>query len=102
MTEMTVSALTAVLGEPRIIEPESKEPDAAGYIENTVLLWDEIGIRTYTKDVNAGKIDELDIRFLFDEREKLYDRTIYEPHADYRGILRWTESPPYRRSRRKS
>ena len=85
LTEMTISALTAAFGEPRIVEPESKEPDASGYIENTVILWDSIGIRAYTKDISTGKIDEVDLRLLFDEGLKTYDRTLYEPHADYHG-----------------
>ncbi len=93
MTEMTVSALTAVLGEPRIIEPESKEPDAAGYIENTVLLWDEIGIRAYAKDISVGKIDELDILFLFDRGWKPYDLKPYEPHGTYPGEFTFYGKP---------
>lgn len=93
LTEMTIPALTSAFGEPRIVEPESKEPDASGYIENTVILWDSIGIRAYTKDISAGKIDELDLRLLFDEGLKTYDRTIYEPHADYHGSFTLSGKP---------
>jgi hypothetical protein len=59
---LTVTSLTAALGEPRIVPPRETSET-----KNYLLLWDNAGMRGYTKDLSAGIISELDVIFHNDE-----------------------------------
>ena len=85
VSPMTLSSLTAVFGEPRIVPPD-KEKSANGPGNNYVLCWDEAGIKSYTKDIEKGDIIEIDILF-YDDPEWIpeYNKKILHPHSTFSG-----------------
>lgn len=46
---LSVSALSALLGEPRVVPPDDLDPDERGVVRSTMVIWDRSGVRVYTK-----------------------------------------------------
>jgi hypothetical protein len=84
---MTLTSLTAMLGEPRIVPPD--EPmDEKGNKKNHVLNWDAAGIKGYTNDMGNGAVSEIDL-ILYDDPEcnAKYDTKTYRPHSVFSGVF---------------
>ncbi|MDR0576523.1 MAG: hypothetical protein LBI87_03050 [Candidatus Accumulibacter sp.] len=81
--ELTMPALTAVFGVPRVVLPE-----ADSEAQNTLLIWDDAGVWAYTKDLDGGAVEEISIRLVYEEAwEPKYDRKVRESRADFSGTL---------------
>jgi hypothetical protein len=84
---MTLTSLTAVLGEPRVVPPD--EPvDEKGNKKNHVLNWDAAGIKGYTEDMENGEVSEIDL-ILYDDPESdpKYDSKIDRLHSAFSGVF---------------
>ncbi len=81
VSPMTFSSLTAILGEPRIMLPKEKDKS-----KNYVLIWDEVGIRGFTKDIEKGDINDIDF-LLYDDPEwgPNYDKTVHHSRSVFSG-----------------
>lgn len=83
----TVSALSAVLGEPRIVRPDPA-PDPRGIVLSTLMIWDDSGLRAYTKDDDV--VSDVSIRVADDpEWERELKPGLLEKHPSrlYGGTL---------------
>ena len=61
---LTISALTELFGEPRVVAPDSPATDDRGQVRNTLMVWDDLGLRAYTKGDDHAS--ELSIRLALD------------------------------------
>ena len=61
---LSVSALTALLGEPRVVPPDDLNPDEHGVVRSTMVIWDRSGVRVYTK--GDDEASDLSIRLADD------------------------------------
>jgi hypothetical protein len=61
---LSVAALTALLGEPRVVPPEDPTPDDRRFQRSTMVIWDRSGVRVFTK--GDDEATELAIRLADD------------------------------------
>lgn len=85
---LTVAALTALLGVPRVVPPEDPTPDERGLVRSTLVIWDDAGVRAYTK--GGDEVSELSIRLAEDpawERSTPLDARKARPTRVFTGTL---------------
>lgn len=76
---LTVSALTALLGAPRVVPPEDPAPDERGLVRSTLVIWDDAGVRAYTR--GGDEVSELSIRLAEDPAwDRSTSRDVREGH----------------------
>lgn len=63
---LTVSALSEVLGAPRVVPPEDPAPNEFGKLQKTIVIWDSAGIFVFTK--GGDEASELDVRLSQDPK----------------------------------
>jgi hypothetical protein len=64
LTSLTVSAISALLGEPRVVPPKDLALDDFGLAPSTVVIWDDSGLRAFTK--GDDDVTQLSIRLAED------------------------------------
>lgn len=90
-TVLSVSGLSTVLGQPRIVPPADATPEDNGRIPNTMAYWDSAGVFAYTK--GGDEVTELGIRLARDpdgEAKKRFGLA----HQLFGGTLTIAGRPP--------
>lgn len=83
---LTISALTELFGEPRVVPPDNPEPDDRGVVRSTLMVWDELGLRAYTKGDDHAS--ELSIQLTGDsDHEVKPEARKFFPTGSFRGAL---------------
>jgi hypothetical protein len=83
---LTISALTELFGEPRVVAPDSPGPDDRGLVRSTLMVWDDLGLRAYTK--GEDRASELWIQFADDsDHEVKPEARKFFPSGSFPGTL---------------
>lgn len=88
LEQLGVSALTTVLGQPRVVPPANPAPDDSGRVPNTLVIWDAAGIYAFTK--GADEVGELGVRLAEDpvrESRVKFDFHESRPRQVFSGVL---------------
>lgn len=92
---LTVSALTEIFGEPRVVPADSPAPGDLHQVRNTLVVWDDAGIRVYTK--GGDEASELSIRLAEDSAsdDKVKPESgKFFPSGSFSGVLTIGGRPP--------
>jgi len=86
LPELTVEAFKNAFGDPRIMEPASKEPDDRGCVPSTLVIWDASGVMVYTNDGRV--VEEFQLRLAEDpvwENSVNFDFATWRPRCVFSG-----------------
>lgn len=92
----SISALTTLLGAPRIVDPPSAGPEERGGPRNTRFYWDAAGVWAYSKDRETAS--EIDVMLQRSEDPSKRER---EPRGVLSGTFTVNGAPAIRSAREK-